>query len=113
MSKKRNNPETIAIHGGDYRSDPATNAVAVPIYRTTSYQFQSTEHAANLFALKEFGNIYTRIMNPTNENEINAIRSADFLMNHDPNGANWIRSNRVMEDGAARTRTSRRRRQRV
>ena len=41
MSKKRNNPETIAIHGGDYRSDPATNAVAVPIYRTTSYQFNS------------------------------------------------------------------------
>ena len=46
-------------------SDPATNAVAVPIYQTTSYQFGSTEHAANLFALKEFGNIYTRIMNPT------------------------------------------------
>ena len=67
MTKKRNNPETIAIHGGDYRSDPATNAVAVPIYRTTSYQFNSTEHAANLFALKEFGNIYTRIMNPTND----------------------------------------------
>ena len=67
MTKKRNNPETIAIHGGDYRSDPSTNAVAVPIYRTTSYQFQSTEHAANLFALKEFGNIYTRIMNPTND----------------------------------------------
>ena len=55
MSKKRNNPETIAIHGGDYRSDPATNAVAVPIYRTTSYQFNSVDHAANLFALKEFG----------------------------------------------------------
>ena len=53
MTKKRNNPETIAIHGGDYRSDPATNAVAVPIYRTTSYQFNNTEHAANLFALKE------------------------------------------------------------
>ena len=67
MSTKRQNPETIAIHGGDYRSDPATNAVAVPIYRTTSYQFNSTEHAANLFALKEFGNIYTRIMNPTND----------------------------------------------
>ena len=67
MSTKRNNPETIAIHGGDYRSDPTTNAVAVPIYRTTSYLFNSTEHAANLFALKEFGNIYTRIMNPTNE----------------------------------------------
>ena len=67
MSTKRNNPETIAIHGGDYRSDPATNSVAVPIYRTTSYQFNNTEHAANLFALKEFGNIYTRIMNPTND----------------------------------------------
>ncbi|WP_415272444.1 O-acetylhomoserine aminocarboxypropyltransferase/cysteine synthase family protein [Candidatus Pelagibacter sp. Uisw_121] len=67
MSTKRQNPETIAIHGGDYRSDPTTKAVAVPIYRTTSYQFDSTEHAANLFALKEFGNIYTRIMNPTND----------------------------------------------
>tara|TARA_B100001029_G_C15044173_1_gene445858 strand:+ start:409 stop:1728 length:1320 start_codon:yes stop_codon:yes gene_type:complete len=64
MSK---NPETIALHGGDYRSDPATTSVAVPVYRTTSYQFNNTEHAANLFALKEFGNIYTRIMNPTND----------------------------------------------
>ena len=59
-------PETIVLHAG-YRSDPATNAVAVPIYQTTSYQFGSTEHAANLFALKEFGNIYTRIMNPTTD----------------------------------------------
>ena len=67
MSTKRNHPETIALHGGDYRSDPATNAVAVPIYRTTSYQFKDTDQAANLFALKEFGNIYTRIMNPTND----------------------------------------------
>ena len=57
MSVKRQNPETIAIHGGDYRNDPTTKAVAVPIYRTTSYQFDSTEHAANLFGLKEFGNI--------------------------------------------------------
>jgi len=56
--------ETIVLHSG-YRSDPATTAVAVPIYQTTSYQFNSTEHAGNLFALKEFGNIYTRIMNPT------------------------------------------------
>ena len=53
------------LHAG-YRSDPATNAVAVPIYQTTSYQFRDTEHAANLFGLKELGNIYTRIMNPTN-----------------------------------------------
>ena len=67
MSKTIKNPETIALHGGDYRSDPATTAVAVPLYRTTSYQFKDTENAANLFALKEFGNIYTRIMNPTND----------------------------------------------
>ena len=58
------NPETVVLHAG-YRSDPATTAVAVPIYQTTSYQFNSAEHAANLFALKELGNIYTRIMNPT------------------------------------------------
>ena len=64
---KSKNPETIALHGGDYRSDPATTSVAVPVYRTTSYQFNDTNHAANLFALKEFGNIYTRIMNPTND----------------------------------------------
>lgn len=58
------NKETIVLHAG-YRSDPATTAVAVPIYQTTSYQFNSSEHAANLFGLKELGNIYTRIMNPT------------------------------------------------
>ena len=58
-------PETIGLHGGDYRSDPATTAVAVPIYQTSSYQFKNAETAANLFGLKEFGNIYTRIMNPT------------------------------------------------
>src|ERR1700739_2063839 len=57
-------PETLALHAG-YRSDPATGAVAVPIYQTTSYQFRNSEHAANLFGLKELGNIYTRIMNPT------------------------------------------------
>ncbi len=59
-------PETIVLHAG-YRSDPTTNAVAVPIYQTTSYQFRDSEHAANLFALKEFGNIYSRIMNPTSD----------------------------------------------
>ncbi len=56
--------ETVVLHAG-HRKDPTTNAVAVPIYQTTSYQFDSTDHAANLFALKELGNIYTRIMNPT------------------------------------------------
>src|SRR6516225_11675175 len=59
--------ETVVLHAVAYRADPATGAVAVPIYQTTSYQFHGTEHAANLFALKEFGNIYTRIMNPTND----------------------------------------------
>ncbi|MDC0074849.1 aminotransferase class I/II-fold pyridoxal phosphate-dependent enzyme [Alphaproteobacteria bacterium] len=60
------NPETIVLHSGNYRFDNSTNSVAVPIYQTTSYQFHNTEHAGNLFALKELGNIYTRIMNPTN-----------------------------------------------
>ncbi len=64
MPTQSQNAETIVLHAG-YRSDPTTTAVAVPIYQTTSYQFNSTEHAANLFALKELGNIYTRIMNPT------------------------------------------------
>jgi O-acetylhomoserine (thiol)-lyase len=58
-------PETLAVHAGQEEADPATNARAVPIYQTTSYVFNDTEHAANLFALAEPGNIYTRIMNPT------------------------------------------------
>ena len=58
--------ETLAVHAGQ-EIDPTTLARAVPIYQTTSYGFRSTEHAANLFALKEFGNIYTRLMNPTND----------------------------------------------
>ena len=63
--KKRNYRfETLQLHAGQH-PDPATGARALPIYQTTSYQFNNTEHAANLFGLKEFGNIYTRIMNPT------------------------------------------------
>ena len=65
MADKIKNPETIGLHGGEYRSDPATTAVAVPIYQTTSYQFKDAKTAANLFGLKEAGNIYTRINNPT------------------------------------------------
>lgn len=57
---------TRQLHAGQ-KADPTTGSRAVPIYQTTSYQFRSTEHAANLFALKEFGNIYTRIMNPTSD----------------------------------------------
>src|SRR3954468_20400396 len=58
--------ETKALHAGQ-TPDPATNARAVPIYQTTSYVFDDTDHAARLFGLKEFGNIYTRIMNPTQD----------------------------------------------
>ena len=66
MTTKSKNPETLVLHGGSYRKDETTNSVAVPIYQTTSYQFNNHEHASNLFSLKELGNIYTRIMNPTN-----------------------------------------------
>ncbi|HRJ60145.1 MAG TPA: PLP-dependent transferase [Azospirillaceae bacterium] len=59
-------PETLLLHTG-WRADPATGAVAVPIYQTTSYQFDDTAHAADLFALRRLGNIYTRIMNPTTD----------------------------------------------
>src|SRR4051794_2061437 len=58
--------ETRQIHAGQ-EPDPTTGARALPIYQTTSYVFRDTEHAADLFALKEFGNIYTRIMNPTQD----------------------------------------------
>ena len=57
-------PETLLLHGGQ-KPDPTTGAIAVPIYRTTAYAFQNTEHAQRLFALQETGNIYSRIMNPT------------------------------------------------
>jgi O-acetylhomoserine (thiol)-lyase len=60
-------PETLALHGGTYRSDPATGAVAVPIYQTTSYQFRDTDHADKLFSLDEDGHIYTRVSNPTQD----------------------------------------------
>ena len=66
MTSTFQNPETIVLHTG-YRNDPVTGAVAVPIYQTTSYQFKNTEHASRLFALKDLGNIYTRIMNPTQD----------------------------------------------
>ena len=68
--------DSIALHGGQH-PDPTSGARAVPIYQTTSFVFKDTTHAANLFALKEFGNIYTRIMNP--------IRPITFPIN--PNAA--------------------------
>lgn len=66
MSDNNYRPETLALHAG-YEPDPTTGSRAVPIYQTTSFVFRDTEHAAKLFALQEFGNIYTRIMNPTND----------------------------------------------
>ncbi len=65
MSKKR--LDTLALHAGQETPDPSTGARAVPIYQTTSFVFKDTTHAANLFALQELGNIYTRIMNPTTD----------------------------------------------
>ena len=66
MTTKKINFETLQLHAG-HQPDSTTNSRAVPIYQTTSYVFNNAEHAANLFALKEFGNIYTRIMNPTSD----------------------------------------------
>jgi len=66
MSNKKLKFDTLQVHAGQ-TPDPSTGSRAVPIYQTTSYVFKDTEHASNLFALKEFGNIYTRIMNPTND----------------------------------------------
>ncbi|MTI53730.1 homocysteine synthase [Geosporobacter ferrireducens] len=66
MSERKLKFDTLQVHGGQ-KPDPTTGSRAVPIYQTTSYVFNDTDHAANLFALKEFGNIYTRIMNPTND----------------------------------------------
>src|ERR1700753_4349026 len=64
MTQTTHHAETLALHAG-WRADPSTGSVAVPLFQTTSYQFRDTEHASNLFALKELGNIYTRIGNPT------------------------------------------------
>ena len=66
MSNSNHRLSTLALHAGQV-PDPTTGARAVPLYQTSSYVFKSTEHAANLFALKEFGNIYTRLMNPTTD----------------------------------------------
>ena len=104
-------PETLAVHAG-YRNDPNTGSVAVPLYQTTSFQFNDTQHAENLFALKELGNIYTRIMNPTNdalEQRLSAIEggaaalslasgqsaSSYTVMNLCRSGDNFVSSNNL------------------
>lgn len=67
MTSDKRRFETLALHGGTFRADPVSGAIAVPIYQTTSYQFQDTAHASRLFALEEIGNIYTRVQNPTQD----------------------------------------------
>ncbi|HOC73891.1 MAG TPA: PLP-dependent transferase, partial [Candidatus Hydrogenedentes bacterium] len=74
-TEKKQRLGTLALHAGQ-KPDPVTGARAVPIYQTTSYVFQDTAHAARLFGLEEFGNIYTRLMNPTTdvlENRVSAL----------------------------------------
>ena len=66
MSEAKQHLATLAVHAGQ-TPDPTTGSCAVPIYQTASYVFQNADHAGRLFGLKEFGNIYTRIMNPTND----------------------------------------------
>ncbi|MGB7984156.1 MAG: PLP-dependent transferase, partial [Terracidiphilus sp.] len=66
MSEAKQHLATLAVHAGQ-TPDPTTGSRAAPIYQTTSYAFQDADHAGRLFALKEFGNIYTRIMNPTTD----------------------------------------------
>ena len=93
MTYTGKNLETIALHAG-WRADENTGSVAVPIHQTTSYLFESTDQAANLFALSELGNIYTRIMNPTT-----AVLEERCAVEHvkTPHGMTGCR-NRVRED---------------
>jgi O-acetylhomoserine/O-acetylserine sulfhydrylase len=94
--------ETLQLHAGQ-EADPTTGARAVPIYQTTSFQFKDTEHAANLFGLREFGNIYTRIMNPTTdvfEKRIAALEGGvAALATGSGQSAQFLALNNIMEAG--------------
>jgi O-acetylhomoserine/O-acetylserine sulfhydrylase len=102
MSERKLHFETLQLHAGQ-KPDPTTNSMAVPIYQTSSYVFNNAEHGANLFALKEFGNIYTRIMNPTTdvfekriaalEGGVGAVATASGL------AAQFIALNNIVQDG--------------
>ncbi len=99
---KSYNFETLQIHAGQ-EPDPATGARAVPIYQTTSYNFKDSEHGANLFALKEFGNIYTRIMNPTTDVLEKRIASLEngkaALVVASGHAAQFIALNNILKQG--------------
>ncbi len=94
--------ETLQLHAGQ-APDPTTNSRAVPIYQTTSYVFNSAEHGANLFGLKEFGNIYTRIMNPTTdvfEKRIAALEGGvSAVATSSGQAAQFLALNNMMESG--------------
>src|SRR3970040_2920447 len=94
--------ETLQLHAGQ-EVDPTTRSRAVPIYQTTSYTFRDSEHGANLFALKEFGNIYTRIMNPTSdvlEKRIAALEGgAAALAVSSGQAAQFLALNNIMQAG--------------
>ena len=102
MSTSNKKFETLQIHAG-HSPDSATNARAVPVYQTTSYTFNSSEHGANLFALKEFGNIYSRIMNPTNdvfEQRIAALEGgAAALAVSSGHAAQFLTFNTILQQG--------------
>lgn len=102
MTEKKLNFETLQLHAG-HEPDQTTNSRAVPIYQTTSYVFNDAEHAANLFALKEFGNIYTRIMNPTSdvfEQRIAALEGgAAALAVSSGHAAQFIALNNILDIG--------------
>ncbi|MBU3661948.1 MAG: aminotransferase class I/II-fold pyridoxal phosphate-dependent enzyme, partial [Bacteroidetes bacterium] len=94
--------ETLQLHAGQ-KPDSATGARAVPIYQTTSYVFNDTAHAANLFGLKEFGNIYTRLMNPTTEVLENRLAALEggvaALAVSSGQSAQFIALNNILEAG--------------
>ncbi len=102
MSDKKLNFETLQLHAGQV-ADPTTGSRAVPIYQTSSYVFNNAEHGANLFALKEFGNIYTRIMNPTTdvfEKRIAALEGGvAALAVASGQAAQFIALNNILESG--------------
>jgi O-acetylhomoserine/O-acetylserine sulfhydrylase len=102
MSDRKQNFETLQLHAGQV-ADPTTGSRAVPIYQTSSYVFNSSEHGANLFALKEFGNIYTRIMNPTTdvfEKRIAALEGGvAALAVSSGQAAQFIALNNILEAG--------------
>lgn len=102
MSERSLHFDTLQIHAGQ-EVDSATNSRAVPIYQTTAYTFNSSEHAANLFALKEFGNIYTRLMNPTTdvfEKRVAALeRGVGALAVSSGHAAQLIAINNILKQG--------------